>query len=97
MIVSSLHGPLNVELQLVAPQSHSGRRHDICTLRGEVLGQTINCRLMLDTTTGELLLSSPDKFTGFFRLGDLVVNQVAAQMGRAQAELLAGGADAQTH
>lgn len=97
MIVSSLHGPLNVELQLVDAPSSEGRRHDICTLRGEVMGQTVNCRLMLDLATGELLLSSPDRFTGFFRLGDLVLNQVAAQVGRAQAERLAGGAHAQAH
>lgn len=100
MILSSLHGPIPVDLQLVSDQQASGKRHDICTLRGEVLGQVINSRLMLDLETGEILLSSPDNFVGAFRLGDLIINHVAAQIGRAQADRLSQtmeGRNAQAH
>lgn len=100
MILSTLHGPIPLDLQLVNDQQPSNTRHDICTLRGEVLGQTVNCRLMLDLETGELLLSSPDNFLGMFRLGDMVISNVASQIGRAQADLLhkaMEGGNAQAH
>lgn len=88
MIASTLYGQIPVDLKPVDGLSTSGKRADICTLRGEVLGQTINSRLMLDLETGEILLSSPDNFVGAFRLGDLIINHIAAQIGRAQVEQL---------
>jgi hypothetical protein len=41
-----------------------GGRAQICTVRGEALGQRVNAQITLDVNTGELLIMSPDNFVG---------------------------------
>lgn len=100
-MISTLHGHLDLDVTPAEGlQVNMRDRAEICTIRGQALGHTVNARLMLDLNTGEFLLLNPDNFMGAFRLGDLVVSQVMAAVHRAQMERRANeeAADvAQTH
>jgi hypothetical protein len=72
-VISTIFGQLPV-LLYPAPGldvSEQGRTQ-ICTVRGEVLGQHVNAQFTLDVNTGELLIMTPGNFIGSFRMGDLL-------------------------
>lgn len=99
-MISTLHGRLAL---IVYPDKGltvtPGGRTAICTVRGEALGQRVNCDITLDLHTGELLIMSPDNFVGAFRLGDLVTAHVTRQVAEAQRAMEMGGrhGNAQAH
>ena len=84
-MLSTLHGHLALTIDPIKeiPLSMGGRA-EICTIRGEAFGCSLNVNVTLDVNTGELLLFSPDAIVGSFRLGDLIAAQVAAQIAKAQ-------------
>lgn len=86
-MISTLHGrlPLVIYPEVDLDVSPGGRAR-ICNVRGEALGQRLNVQVTLDVNTGELLLFTPDRFVGAFRLGDLVVAQLQQRQVFAAAE-----------
>ena len=86
-MISTLHGDLPVYIipDEDAVLTKRGRLH-ICKVHGKALGHYVNFEITLDVHTGEMLLMSPDAFIGAFRLGDLLVSQVAQMKARAQYE-----------
>lgn len=100
-MISTLHGTLDVTataVDLVIHADSTRRRATLCRIRGRVLGMPQNLELVLDLDTGELMLFSPEGFTGSFRLGDLLVAQATYQLQKAMAERAdLGGTHAQAH
>lgn len=105
-MISTLHGTLDLtaiaEDLVLQPGDHHHRRATLCRIRGKALGQPVNMQLVFDLDTGEMMLFSPDGFNGSFRIGDMVMAQIAMQVQKAMAQRAAqdnaqGGAHAPAH
>lgn len=96
-MISTLHGQLPLILYPAEGLQMTMRgRAEICTVRGEALGQRLNVQITLDANTGELLIMSPDNFVGSFRIGDLIAAHVQTRVAQAARERKEAD-DAQTH
>lgn len=97
-MISTLLGKLPLTLFPTPELEVSERgRAQICTVRGEVLGQRVNAQITLDVNSGEVLIMTPGNFVGSFRIGDLVAAHVQTCVAYAMRERQEAGDAAQTH